>query len=140
MGSRKNPIWRVVVADGRSPRDGRFIETIGSYNPQTRPSTIVIDKERLQHWLDRGAQPTNTVRKLMRAEPGGASAPEAPEQQAAAPVVAEPETASAAAEPGEPAAGADGEVSDPEAAAAERAGEPAADEPAAEDAGTPDEV
>jgi small subunit ribosomal protein S16 len=68
VGSRKNPIWRVVVADQRSPRDGRVIETIGRYNAQTNPSEIVLDEDRLQHWLDRGAQPTNTVRKLMRAK------------------------------------------------------------------------
>ncbi len=74
MGSRKNAIWRVVVADRRSPRDGRFIEMIGHYNPQTQPSQIVIDRERLQHWLDRGAEPSNTVRKLMRAEASGAGA------------------------------------------------------------------
>lgn len=67
MGSKKNPMWRVVVADQRSPRDGRIIESIGHYNPQTQPSTIVIDRERLQHWIELGAQPTNTVRKLMRA-------------------------------------------------------------------------
>ena len=58
VGSRKNPIWRVVVADRRSPRDGRTIETIGHYNPQTDPSVIVIDEERARHWLDHGAQPT----------------------------------------------------------------------------------
>ena len=68
VGSKKNPNWRVVVADRRSPRDGRFIETIGHYNPQTKPSTIVLDKERLDHWLALGAEPTNTVRKLMRAQ------------------------------------------------------------------------
>ena len=67
VGSKKNPIWRVVVADQRSPRDGRFIETIGHYNPQTEPSTIRIDEERLQHWLARGAQPTNTVKQLVKA-------------------------------------------------------------------------
>ena len=67
MGSRKNPVWRVVVADQRSPRDGRVIETIGRYNAQVEPSEIVLDEERLQHWLARGAQPTNTVQKLMRA-------------------------------------------------------------------------
>jgi small subunit ribosomal protein S16 len=67
VGSNKNPIWRIVVADQRSPRDGRFIEMIGHYNPQTDPSEIVIDDERLQHWLARGAQPTNTVKKLMKA-------------------------------------------------------------------------
>jgi small subunit ribosomal protein S16 len=67
VGSKKNPIWRVVVADQRSPRDGRSIETIGHYNPQTDPSTIAIDETRLQHWLERGAQPTNTVKKLIKA-------------------------------------------------------------------------
>ena len=66
VGSRKNPIWRVVVADQRSPRDGRVIETIGRYNAQTEPSEIELDAERLRHWLDRGAQPTETVRRLMR--------------------------------------------------------------------------
>ena len=67
MGSKKNPIWRVVVADQRSPRDGRFIETIGHYNPQTEPSTIVVNQERYDHWVARGAQPTGTVKNLMRA-------------------------------------------------------------------------
>ena len=66
VGSRKNPIWRVVVADQRSPRDGRVIETIGRYNAQADPSEIVIDEERARHWLDRGAQPSETVRKLLR--------------------------------------------------------------------------
>ena len=68
VGSRKNPVWRVVVADSRSPRDGRAIETIGRYNAQTEPSEIVLDEERLRHWLDRGAQPSETVRTLMRAK------------------------------------------------------------------------
>jgi small subunit ribosomal protein S16 len=68
VGSRKNPVWRVVVADQRSPRDGRVIETIGRYNAQVDPSEIVLDDDRLQHWIARGAQPTNTVRKLMRAK------------------------------------------------------------------------
>ena len=80
VGSKKNPIWRVVVADRRSPRDGRFIEAIGHYNPQTQPSTIVIDHERLDHWLALGAEPTNTVKKLMRAKdnPQAEAEPEAP--------------------------------------------------------------
>jgi len=67
VGSKKNPAWRVVVADQRSPRDGRIIEQIGHYDPHPQPSTIVIDRERLDHWLALGAEPTNTVRKLMRA-------------------------------------------------------------------------
>ena len=66
VGSKKNPIWRIVVADQRSPRDGRVIETIGRYNAQTEPSEIVLDTERLQYWLDRGAQPSPTVRKLLK--------------------------------------------------------------------------
>ena len=66
VGGRKNPIWRVVVADQRSPRDGRVIETIGRYNAQTEPSEIVLDEDRARHWLERGAQPTETVRKLLR--------------------------------------------------------------------------
>jgi small subunit ribosomal protein S16 len=66
VGAKKNPIWRVVVADQRSPRDGRVIETIGHYNAQTDPSTIAIDEERAKSWLARGAQPTDTVRKLLR--------------------------------------------------------------------------
>jgi small subunit ribosomal protein S16 len=66
VGGKKDPIWRVVVADQRSPRDGRVIETIGQYNPQTEPSTIRIDEERARHWLDRGAQPSQQVGKLLR--------------------------------------------------------------------------
>lgn len=68
MGSRKNPVWRVVVADQRSPRDGRVIETVGRYNPQRQPSEIVLNRERIDHWVARGAQPSGTVKKLMRAD------------------------------------------------------------------------
>jgi small subunit ribosomal protein S16 len=87
VGGRKNPIWRVVVADQRSPRDGRVIETIGRYNAQTNPSEIRLDEERLRHWLARGAQPSNTVKKLMRAQgvsPTGSSAQGATATAAAA--------------------------------------------------------
>jgi small subunit ribosomal protein S16 len=66
IGNRKNPIWRVVVADQRAKRDGRVIETVGHYNAQTNPSTIVLNEERIRDWLDRGAQPTDTVKKLLR--------------------------------------------------------------------------
>jgi len=66
VGGKKDPIWRVVVADQRSPRDGRVIETIGHYNAQTDPSTIVLDEERARSWLARGAQPSDSVRKLLR--------------------------------------------------------------------------
>ena len=68
VGGKKDPIWRVVVADQRSPRDGRVIETIGRYNAQTDPSTISLDEERVRAWLARGAQPTRTVRKLLRTQ------------------------------------------------------------------------
>ena len=64
-GSKKNPIYRVVVADSRVPRDGRTIEEIGRYNPQLQPSLVEIDAERAREWLSRGAQPTETVRKLL---------------------------------------------------------------------------
>ncbi len=67
-GSRNNPIWRIVVADTRSPREGRTIETIGSYNPQTNPSQITLDTERATHWIEHGAQPSRTVAKLLRIE------------------------------------------------------------------------
>lgn len=66
VGGRKDPKWRVVVADQRSPRDGRVIETIGHYDAQTSPSTIVIDEERARNWLARGAQPSEAVAKLLR--------------------------------------------------------------------------
>jgi len=68
VGGKKDPIWRVVATDQRSPRDGRVIETIGRYNAQTDPSTIVIDEARAKEWLARGAQPTATVRKLLRTQ------------------------------------------------------------------------
>jgi small subunit ribosomal protein S16 len=68
VGGRKDPVWRVVVADSRSPRDGRSIETIGRYNAQTEPSTIVLDEERVRYWLSQGAQPSSTVKKLLRTQ------------------------------------------------------------------------
>ena len=68
VGSKKNPLWRIVVADKRSPRDGRTIETIGSYNPQTEPSTIVLDEDRARHWVEHGALPSDTVARLLRAK------------------------------------------------------------------------
>ena len=66
MGMKKKPFYRVVVADIRSPRDGRFIEEIGYYNPLTQPAEINVDKERAQYWLGVGAQPTDTVRILLK--------------------------------------------------------------------------
>ena len=65
MGKKKQPTYRVVVADSRSPRDGRFIEAVGTYEPRMEPSTIEIDNARVLGWLAKGAQPTETVRKLL---------------------------------------------------------------------------
>lgn len=65
MGSSKRPAYRVVVADSRSPRDGRFIEIIGHYDPLTQPPTVKIDREKARSWIAKGAQPSNTVRKLI---------------------------------------------------------------------------
>lgn len=65
MGAKKAPFYRVVVADSRSPRDGRFVEEIGYYNPITEPSTIKLDEEKVQKWIKNGAQPTDTVKKLI---------------------------------------------------------------------------
>ncbi len=66
VGAKKQPYYRVVVADERSPRDGRFIEEIGSYNPRTDPADIRIDVDKAKSWLSRGAQPTDTVRALLK--------------------------------------------------------------------------
>ena len=65
MGRRNRPFYRVVVADSRSPRDGKFIEVIGHYNPLTDPATVTIDEEKALKWLRYGAQPTDTVRSLL---------------------------------------------------------------------------
>ena len=66
VGAKKQPSYRIVVADSRSPRDGRFIETIGHYNPLTDPPTIRIDEERALYWLRQGAQPTAAVARMLR--------------------------------------------------------------------------
>lgn len=71
VGSKKNPIYRVVVADSRSPRDGRFIEIVGRYNPQTDPSTIVLDEEKINDWIAKGAQPTDSVKRLLKTSGAG---------------------------------------------------------------------
>ena len=66
MGAKKAPFYRVVVADARSPRDGRCIEEIGTYNPLTNPAVVSIDVEKAQNWIKNGAQPTDTVRSLLK--------------------------------------------------------------------------
>ena len=66
MGAKKAPFYRIVVADSRAPRDGKFIEEIGTYNPLAEPSVITVDAERAQYWVKNGAQPTDTVKKLLK--------------------------------------------------------------------------
>jgi len=120
VGAKKDPVWRIVVADQRSPRDGRVIETIGHYNPQTNPSTVVIDSARAYEWIDRGAQPTNVVRKLLRIS---AAAPAQTQPH-------EPDTDATDESSVEAADGAlAGEQADPEADAQAVNAEASADEP-----------
>ena len=66
MGAKKAPFYRIVVADSRAPRDGKFIEEIGTYNPLAEPSAITVDAERAQYWIKNGAQPTDTVKTLLK--------------------------------------------------------------------------
>ena len=138
VGAKKQPAYRIVVADARAPRDGRFIEIIGHYNPLTEPSTVVIDSERAVHWLKNGAQPTEVVQRMM-VKTGvwsaftGEPMPELPaEGQAPA------TTAEAAPEPVAEAPMAEAPVAEEEAPAAEAA--PAEEAPAvAEEQPVPEE-
>ena len=68
MGSKKRPFYRIVVADSRSPRDGRFIETVGTYNPLTQPEQVTLKEEAIMGWLNNGAQPSDTVRNILSKE------------------------------------------------------------------------
>ena len=68
VGSKKNPIYRVVVADSRSPRDGKFLDIVGQYNPQPDPSLIVFDEDKVKDWLGRGAKPSEAVGRLLKAK------------------------------------------------------------------------
>ncbi|MFL5920009.1 MAG: 30S ribosomal protein S16 [Gaiellaceae bacterium] len=77
VGSKKNPVYRIVAADSRSPRDGKFLEIVGRYNPQTDPSTIELDEERVRDWLSKGAQPSGTVARLLKAKGVGAESTKA---------------------------------------------------------------
>jgi small subunit ribosomal protein S16 len=80
MGKKKQPTYRVVAADSRSPRNGRFIEVIGTYDPRQEPSVVLIDTEKAADWIRKGAQPTETVARLIevaKAQPAPAPAPEA---------------------------------------------------------------
>lgn len=68
MGAKKAPFYRIVVADSRYPRDGRFIEEVGTYDPTKEPSVIKVDKEKVEKWIASGAQPTDTVKALLKIE------------------------------------------------------------------------
>ena len=68
MGAKKRPFYRLVVADSRSPRDGRFIEQLGYYDPLTEPATVKIDEDKVQRWLSQGAQPSEAARSLLQRE------------------------------------------------------------------------
>lgn len=146
MGAKKRPFYRLVVADSRSPRDGRFIEQLGVYDPLTEPATVEIDAERVREWMSKGAQPSDAARILLRQEgliksaaPAAARKPSTRTQEKAAArekARAEKEAAAAAAKQAEAEAAAAVEAdADAQAAAAE---EPAAaeGEPAAADEAT----
>lgn len=130
MGKKKQPTYRIVAADARSPRNGRFIEIVGAYDPRPDPSVVTVDNERALHWLRHGAQPTDRVRKLLRIsgaweafESGAAVSPPQSSAAVAAPPKSEPAAPAPAAAP-------EAAAAEPEPAAA--APEEAEPEPAAE--------
>lgn len=118
MGKKKQPTYRIVAADARSPRNGRFIEIVGAYDPRPDPSVVTVDNERALHWLRHGAQPTDRVRKLLRIsgaweafESGAAApAPSAIPAPAAAPLAG-------SAAPPEPSAASEAPVAEAESSA-----------------------
>jgi small subunit ribosomal protein S16 len=78
IGSKKRPTYRVVVTEARTPRDSRVVESLGHYNPKTQPATLKVDRERLAHWIGVGAQPSSTVKTLLKKHPEPAAAAIAP--------------------------------------------------------------
>ena len=157
-GAKKKPFYRVVVADVRSPRDGRFIEVIGRYNPTHEPSLVELDVDKVKDWMAKGAQPTEAVVKLIAIAEGKAKPPkptktlskkaQAKAAEAAKPAAAKAEAPAAAAEeakaeepvaeeaPAEEPAAEEAPTASEEPAAAEVAEETPAEEPAAEEPGT----
>ena len=154
VGKKKQPTYRVVVADARAPRDGKYVEIIGQYNPRTEPNTFVIDEEKARDWLRKGAQPTERIHKLFATvgilpplvfpppKPKPAPQAAAPARPAAAaPAAAAPAAATAVAEPEAeaPVAEADAEApaaeaeETPAAEAEEASAAEAEEEPTAED-------
>lgn len=128
VGKKRQPSYRVVVADSRSPRDGRYIEQIGRYDPTADPSIVEIDTERASYWMERGAQPSSQVRKLLEIS---GSLPARPAKDPKVHVVGEAAQLAAEAEPtpvAEPAAEAEEKVVDMADEEAEESAEDAADE------------
>jgi small subunit ribosomal protein S16 len=135
VGKKKQPYYRVVVADARSPRDGRFIENIGRYHPRQHPSLIEIDSERALHWLQNGAQPSDPVRVLLqKTGVWGQFTGEGPTEPVAPPADEKRPSKKAATAAAEESAAAETPAPEP---AAEAAPEPAAEAPAAEAAPEP---
>jgi len=144
-GAKKAPFYRVVIADGRARRDGRFIEIVGRYNPRTEPSTIELDIDKIDAWLAKGAQPTEAAAKLIAAAKGEKQAPvveskaskksvaKAAAEEAAAAKAAE-EAAAAKAAAAEEAAAAKAAAAEAAAAEAEAPAEEVAEEAVAEEA------
>jgi len=139
-GAKKAPFYRVVVADGRARRDGRFIEVVGRYNPRTTPSTVELDVDKVEAWIAKGAQPTEAVTKLLAIAKGEKAAPDAaakPSKKAVEKAAAEKEAAEKAAAEAAEAEKAAAEAAEAEKAAAETA---EAEEPVAEAEATEAEV
>jgi small subunit ribosomal protein S16 len=136
VGKKKQPSYRVVVTDSRSPRDGRFIEVLGQYAPREEPSVVTIDNDRALHWLRVGAQPTEQVGKLLEITGVWAAFKDATGREAAVkPKPKTPKSKKVVEKPGPEASAAEAETPAEEAAAEERAVEAAA-EPEAEEAAT----
>ncbi|MBA7677274.1 hypothetical protein ES703_85526 [subsurface metagenome] len=99
VGSKKKPSYRLVVADSRAPRDGAFIDILGHYNPLTDPETVVIDEDKARHWLEKGAQPTDTAARLL-AKAGIIEEPEARKEKIKADIETKPKTSKKKAKAG----------------------------------------
>jgi small subunit ribosomal protein S16 len=146
VGKKKQPMYRIVVADSRAPRDGAFVESLGYYHPLNNPSTIVLDEERAKHWLDHGAQPSDRVAKLLKIQGlaeipaklatrmalGEQRAQEAQVEKAKAAKAAETEAKASAPAPAAEAPAAAPPEPAPEASAEAPAAEAPAEAPAAE--------
>ena len=100
MGTTKRPVYRLVVADSRSPRDGRFIEAIGFYDPLPQPAVVRVDAEKVRVWMQRGARPSDSARQLL-VQQGILQASQRPQRAVAAPVAESPASGEPEADPGE---------------------------------------